>query len=280
MTANQLKITDIKIGLENPFSVIHISDTHLTSADERDDIRKRELAKSRSRIFIPSPELKLSEAEAYAKENKLTIIHTGDLIDFVSEANLESAKKFIDKNDVLFIAGNHEFSLYVGEAFEDEAYRNQSLAHVSSFFKNDIRFNSRIINGVNFVGIDNGYYRFEMQQLDMLKKEIGKGLPVVLLLHNPLFEKNLFDYSFEESNRVAGYLVDAPEECLRQYPQDRYIQQKADDITKETVEYIKNQTAVKAILAGHMHYDFECMVKESLPQYITGMTTIRRINFA
>ncbi len=274
-----IKNNTINIGLKKPFSLLHISDTHFTLADGRDDERKQSLAVSRSRHFVPAPELKLTEAEDYAKEHGLTIIHTGDLIDFVSEANLDRAKKFIDENDVLFISGNHEFSLYVGEAFEDAAYRNQSLEHVSSFFNEDIRFNSRIINGVKFIGIDNSYYRFEKEQLDNLKAEVEKSLPIVLFVHNPLYEKSLFDYAFADSNNVAGYLVDAPDELLKLYPPDRYIQQKADKITEETVEYIKTCPSIKAVLSGHMHFDFESMLTEALPQYVTGMTTARVINF-
>ena len=134
-------------------------------------------------------------------QNDLKFIHTGDFIDFVSQANLERAKKFIDGNDVLFIAGNHEFSLYVGEAFEDEAYRNLSLEYVQKFFKEDIRFNARQIGGVNFVGIDNGYYRFDAQQLTKLEEQVALGLPIILYMHNPLFEKSLFE---EEMERMQG----------------------------------------------------------------------------
>ena len=47
------------------------------------------------------------EAVKYAKAHGLTIVHTGDLIDFVSEANLDAAKKFTAENDVFFAAGNH-----------------------------------------------------------------------------------------------------------------------------------------------------------------------------
>ncbi len=275
----EIKSKIISIGASEPFSVLHVTDTHLVSADERDNERKNSLAQARKKYFVPSGEEKLKYATDYARKNSLTIVHTGDLIDFVSEMNLEKAKEFISGNDVLFVAGNHEFSLYVGEAFEDEAYRNQSISYVSSFFKDDIRFNSRIIGGVNFVGIDNGYYLFEKEQIEMLKNEVSKGLPIVLLLHTPLYEKSLCEYALEDSGGTAGYVVAAPEEFLKLYPEDRYIQQKADKITEETVEYIKNEKLIKCILAGHMHFDFESCVTPDLPQFVTGMTTIRRIDF-
>ena len=44
------KIT-IDVGATSPFSALHISDTHLTFADERNDDRKIKLAASRLRHF-------------------------------------------------------------------------------------------------------------------------------------------------------------------------------------------------------------------------------------
>lgn len=117
--------TEIRIGVKNPIKLIHAGDTHLTLADERDDERKRNLAEKRRRYF-PNHERMVAELEQYAKETGYPILHTGDLIDFVSVANLERVKKFTSACEVFAAAGNHEFSLYVGEAREDAAYRNQA----------------------------------------------------------------------------------------------------------------------------------------------------------
>ncbi len=275
----QLNKTQIKVGASCPFSILHISDTHFFLADERDNERKHVLAQKR-RKFFPAPEEDLREACAYAKEHGLTIVHTGDLIDFVSEANLDRAKRFMDENRVLFVAGNHEFSQYVGEAVEDEAYRNQSLAHVQSFFQEDIRFCADIINGVNFVGIDNGYYRFDRDQLDALKREAQRGYPIVLFVHNPLYEPSLFEFAYRIHNGICSALVGVPEEKLETYKEERRIAiERADAITAETIEYIKTEPLIKAVLAGHIHDDFSSMLTDSLPQHITGMRSMRRIDF-
>ncbi len=118
MTAfTDIKTTEIKIGVETPFSVLHINDTDLVMADDRENERKLALARQRSAVFVPPPEIILSEAEAHDGGNAIPIVHTGDLIDFVLEANLERSCKF--------------------------------------------------------VGIDNGYYRFDKAQLEALQE----GLP-------------------------------------------------------------------------------------------------------
>ena len=67
----------LKIGAEKPFRFLHMSDTHFTLADDRDDKRKVDLGKARSNWYADA-EAVSSEIEAYAKENNLLITHTGD----------------------------------------------------------------------------------------------------------------------------------------------------------------------------------------------------------
>lgn len=266
--------TSINLGTTVPFKLLNISDTHLTLADGRDNERKKSLAADRFNSF-QNVEFYLSDAEKYANDNKITIVHTGDLIDFVSEANLDRAKKFTAENDVFFAAGNHEFSLYVGEAFEDAEYRNQSLAQVQKAFTNDIRFSSRKVNGVNLVAIDNSYYRFEPAQLEMLKTEISFGLPIILFIHNPLYEPELYKVAIGRAD--SAYLTSAPEALMKSYNEYRYRQQKADEITHKTTEFIESEPLFRAVFAGHLHYDYDGVLPGGLRQYVTGIGTGRII---
>ena len=268
--------TKINVGIGKPFRVIHASDTHLTDADMRDGERKVTLSKERTNIFPHADEI-LDAIGNMAREENLPIIHTGDLIDFVSFANLEKVKAFTDEYDCLVAAGNHEFSQYVGEAWEDAEYRNQSLPLVQGAFKNDIRMSSRVIGGVNFVALDNGYYLFDAEQLEFLKKEEEKGLPIVLALHDPLYDEEHFEIIMQKSS-CAG-MVGVPEPLMKNYPPYRYKQQLADKITEETVEHIKAQPLIKAILAGHIHRNYEGLVGGRIPQIITSCTTLRVIEF-
>lgn len=266
--------TTIHIGVETPFQVLHLSDTHLTRADLRDGERKVKLAENRLPIF-PEAEDVLQSACATAKQLQVPIIHTGDLIDFVSVANLEAAKKFTDENDCFMAAGNHEFSLYVGEAKEDAAYRNQSLAAVQAAFKNDIRMSSRIIGGVNFVALDNGYYLFEEEQFEFLKQEAAKGLPMILLMHTPLYEQALYEIMMQRS--PCAYLAGVPTELMKSYPTDRFQQQLADKITLKVMEYIKDQPLIKALITGHLHFNYEGIYGDRIPQIVTSCTDARLI---
>ncbi len=264
----------IHIGIEKPFSVLHASDTHITYADERDGERKVSLAQSRTACFPEAVKNLQFIKEKSISENK-TVIYTGDLIDFVSELNLEKAKEFTDSVDIFMSAGNHEFSLYLGEEKEDAAYRNRSLPKVQTVFKNNIRYSSREINGVLFVAIDNSYYLIDEEQLEFLKKECSKGLPVILCMHTPLYSRGFYD-AVREGESVPAYLMSVPDELMRDYSADRYEQQKQDKITAEAFEYIVNCEAVKALITGHIHRDCEGLINGKI-QIASDVSTLRDI---
>lgn len=268
----------LQIGAEKPFRFLHMSDTHFVLADQRDDERKIKLAEARNQWYSGAAKV-AEEVEKYARENHLLITHTGDFIDFVSEANLDRLKKFTNENDVFFAAGNHEFSLYVGEAFEDAEYRNKSLKKVQACIKNNMRFDSRKINGVNLIAIDNGYYLFEEEQLNALKREAEYGLPILLFMHTPIYDKELYRIAGEnDCLDEAAYMVATPEELMKGYSEYRYRQQKADKITLETVDYIKNQPLIRAIFCGHIHeFVSETKLTDRITQYVSNFENVRLV---
>ena len=275
--------TPIHIGISSPIRLVHMTDTHLCLADMRDGERKVKLGIKRTRVF-EDPKKALTLAGEVSQALGTPILHTGDLIDFVSTANLEFAKQYTDENDVFIAAGNHEFSLYVGEAWEDADYRNRSLAKVQACFQNDIRMSSRVIGGINFVALDDGYYLFEEEQLDFLKAEVARGLPIVLMMHNPLYEKEFFEqisYRREEiglkpaATPPCAYLTGVPAEMIGHYDDHRRRQQTPDEVTLRTVEYIRSCPLIRGILAGHVHYSHVARLREDAPQIITAVTDIR-----
>lgn len=268
--------TKINVGASAPFRIIHIADTHLTYGDMRDGERKVELARKRSQYFRGAEDT-LALASALTREYGCPIFHTGDLSDFVSVANLERVKQFINENDLTLSAGNHEFSQYVGEAIEDAAYREQSLAKVQAVYKNDIRASAREINGVNFIFLDDGYYKIDEGQLAFLRRELERGIPTVIVMHTPIYEPEL--YAIERAHHDCGYLLGVPDELVDGYGSERARQQRADGITGEAIELIKSTPSVKAIIAGHLHRDYENMLTDGIIQLTTDCETVRIIEF-
>lgn len=265
---------ELCIGAQEPFMFLHMSDTHLTLADHRDDAHKNDLALHRQKSF-PNSENTLLNAIRLAEEHQCMIAHTGDLIDFVSWKNLDAAKSFTSKCDVFMSAGNHEFSLYVGEAFEDEAYRNKSLDTVQSVFKNNIRYSSRKINGVNLIAIDNSYYLIDRTQLDFLKSELALKMPTLLFMHTPIYSEYLYDLEVKTRKNECAFLMNAPAEKIADYPEHRIKQQTPDETTKAAYELILHSNNIKAIITGHLHTDTTDLSFDGMPQFVTDCNSFR-----
>ncbi len=263
----KLEKNTLHVSLEKPVKLLHVTDTHLTYADEQDDERKHALAR---RLRDPNKEQYLAEHIAYAEECCDLLVHTGDLMDFVSHGNVEKAREILKNERIFFIAGNHDYSQYVGEAWEDSAYRMNSYMQMGYGLGVPMFFNSRIVGGVNVVGIDNSYYHFADWQIWRLKKEVEKGLPVILAFHDPLFEQSLYDYHYSVSSEDCTYLVGCDEEHLLRYSEFRAVQQRPDAPTLRMIDYIKSEPQIKAILTGHLHFSFESMLTPTLPQFVTG----------
>ena len=265
----QFQRVEIALGAKKPFRTLHLSDTHLCLADERENERKRTLAKNRRRYFSEG-ELFLDAALSYAKRTGETLLYTGDLIDFVSEANLDAIAAKFQNADVFGSSGNHEFSQYVGEAKEDDAYKAQSFDRVQKAFPNDLVFASRIIEGVNFVAFDDVYYNITARQKALFEAEAAKGLPIVALCHCPLYTPELYDVAMSEPGATCSYLVGVPDERTAGYEAHRRDQQKRDNPTADFLDYLKKQPLLKAILSGHLHYDWVGPFSETATQYVVA----------
>ncbi|MGM9653227.1 MAG: metallophosphoesterase family protein [Eubacteriales bacterium] len=265
----------VSVGAQKPFTVCHMSDNHICRADGRDDERKRALAARRANEFTGGyPRQQEETAEELLREVRargIPLLHTGDLIDFVSHANLDYARECLAGIDVLMAAGNHEFSQYVGEAWEDEAYKAQSLARVTAALPAGSLFGVRILEGVKFVTLDNNYYYVTPGQLARLRAELSDGMPAVLAVHNPLFCEDLYRQITEVCGREQPpFLCGCPEERLRHLEERRYSQQKPDETTRAFLAYCESCPNLRAVFAGHLHRGYASVLDSGIPQYVAG----------
>ena len=264
--------TKIEIGLTKPLRFLHTTDNHLTLADERDNERKRNLATARNKAFEGDTnrvQTSLDEMIDYCNKNCDLMLHTGDLIDFVSYKNVEVGKAYLDKTDYFMCAGNHEFSQYVGEAWEDEAYKYQSYSLVQTMTKYNLEFSSRLIGGVNLVGVDNGYYYFLWSQLAALKAEVAKGYPILLLMHDPIYTDDLYEEMMVRRKNPCAYVCGCPAEKMACYDAHRRKQQQPYFATNEFIDYVKNEPLIKALITGHLHFNYEGELVPGKMQYVT-----------
>ena len=160
---NILKTT-VKIGLDAPVRFLHITDSHISLADECDSERLKRLAAARrANCFETGREdgvtVRLYEkAIDYARKNELFVVCTGDLIDFMSHANFAYLDHAFDGVDYVYALGNHDICAYVGGDKEDEAYKWNNMKLTAPHIRSNLYFDSKLYGGVNFVTLDNSYY--------------------------------------------------------------------------------------------------------------------------
>lgn len=256
--------SEINAGATEEFIVLHASDTHLTLCDDSDTKEIKDKAKNRYKRFKKLQEQKLDYVAALAKENDYLVVHTGDIMDFTTDANIARTKAFIEETNCLYVPGNHEM-----ENITD--YYREKLAAATP---RDLSFFAEEIKGVMFVGIDNTDHKMTEEQLSKLKEVVDTGKPIILLVHVPLFTKDLYDVSILDDG--SAYLMAVPEELMTNYPAMRYEMQKADEVTYRAYDYIATQTNIKGILCGHLHLDFETTVG-GIPQYVVGLDSVRLV---
>ena len=147
-------MVEIKVGAKKPFEMLHISDSHLVTlgADDlaRSDRKDLDYFRTRLKGFGHPKNVEMfAAALAYARAKGLPILHTGDLLDFVTEGGLAQVRRDMSGKRWLYAIGNHEYQSRAPEHYvSDEAGMR---AHLQQFFGNDLTVASRVIGGANFV---------------------------------------------------------------------------------------------------------------------------------
>ena len=240
----------IKAGATKPFTVLHISDTHLTAAYPDEGEFERKTAYRRIRTFGGRQEEALRDSIAWAKEHVDYLLHTGDLIDFQSRANFDLVKKYYGEGGAMMFGclGNHEH--YRGKKMAKKDGTPIVPAVVPDLLKevypfpND--FCSTVINGVNFVTIDDSTDTVSADQVSRFEAEVKKGLPILLCMHCP--------FPTREIVRAASRFWPRTNlKAIRDMSNFVESEKYKDATTRDFVAYLRAQPLLKGILCGHGH---------------------------
>lgn len=258
----------IHLGLDKPFSVLHISDTHLTAAYPDENEKKQKLREARTRTFGGRQEEALRDSLAWAKDHVDYVVHTGDLIDWQSRANYDLVKKYFGPAAKTLVAtmGNHEFSpdMWLSPAKEEESFKDRSRKALAETYPFDIQLQSTVVNGVNFVAIDDVYATVPAVVVERFHAEVKKGLPIVLCMHVPFHTPEIWRASctFWRNQKFANAAV--PD------PVGDYAAQQKDPVTRDFIAYLKGEKLLKGILAGHLHITVQERFSPTAMQYVVG----------
>ncbi len=264
-----LNYVTVNIGLKKPFSVLHISDTHLTAAYPHENDKKQKLTTGRTQTFGGRQEEALRDSLAWAKEHVDYVVHTGDLIDWQSEANFDLVRKYFG-GAMAGTMGNHEFSPDMGysepKETHTETFKDLTREKLQKVYPFNVSFQSQVVNGVNFITMDDVYGYVTKEQVAMFKQEAKRGFPMVLCMHVPFYTDNIWrankhfwqnkptKFSEETAPTVTG----------------EYKLQQEDPVTSGFIAYLKKEPLLKAILAGHLHITIQDQFSPTAMEYVVG----------
>ena len=257
--------TVIEAGLEKPVKILHITDTHITESDENDDKRMKDLIEMRRDTFYKeggkqskAPQQYLEEAFEIAKSENALPVLTGDIMDLNSSGCRKQLHLSCDGHDFLFTTGTHEYQRSsctpkCCPLEEPVGYYEQTRnALMSEFGYGDWNVDSRTVNGLNIITVDNSQSYFPAQVLPALKKVLENGLPSILFMHVPL-----------------EWL-----EIIRTNPRnpDSHLTEQDYITSYETVDFIIDNPQIIATFAGHRHREYECTLRSGQKMYETPGT--------
>lgn len=231
----------LNLGLNKEYKLIHISDVHaityndFDSKEVIDEALKAEDLWYRQRIWfankaneycdesqmIPSKECLFSLIDYINIKKPAAAILSGDIIDYYSSSNYKMLLEATKKIEVpyLFSCGNHETPT---ERFEE-------------ITKNHLGFSLLHFDEFKIVSLNNSSKCISLETLNCFKKELEDNKPTIVVMHIPIATK----FNQEEMKKYDPYFV--------------IYENETDDITKEFIDILINNTNVKAILCGHVH---------------------------
>ena len=266
-TGKKLEVKSIVIeaGAEKPFSILHVSDTHLTAVYQHEDKWKQEMSRADTPIFGAKQEEALAEAIAYAKAHCDFLLHTGDLIDFVSAANLDLVRRYLPKG-CLGALGNHEYSHYgwlAKKAGTAGPGREETRRMLSKFYPFRLPIAAKEVNGVVFVAIDDADGTVSEEVVVQFRHIVKRGKPIILCMHVPLYTPGIC----QAGRRWWKKDADAanPELSLPDFKR-----QRSDPVTRDFIATLKKEPLLKGILSGHLHLTAQDRFSPTALQYVAG----------
>lgn len=228
--ALNVRKVSIPLGVDEPFSILHVSDSHIARIDSRDGESTYAFAKSRSRKGRELGEYYLGEAIHHARARGIKVVHTGDFMDFASVANIEYAARRIRTDDIVACVGNHEYWLDADKK-EIESYKEATIPKLKDEWKG-VPASTVRIGGANFFVFDDSFRAVTEAIAAAFEETVKEGLPIVMVCHVPLWTEDV------GLNKGASCGVRG---------------RKGAAVSCEFVERVRREPLVRTVLAGHIH---------------------------
>ncbi|MCQ6561304.1 metallophosphoesterase family protein [Paenibacillus mendelii] len=257
-------------GLPRKLSIMHITDSHLTEVDDRDEDRVRELAVGRTECFrrgengSPST-LQILERQA-EQSNELQVdftVFTGDIIDYPTQANFDQMDRIYSSlnSPYLYTVGNHDWNFpFTGE--RDEV-RTEAYPKFSKWAKHVPGCEIGELDGVTIIAVDNSTYQLKAEQVERIREIADRG-PCLLFMHIPVAIPSLIPDVV--SVWRAPIVMGADQQDLERHNTANLL---ATESTAAFCQWVNESDSVYGLFCGHVHFAHEDAFSTGTHQYIT-----------
>ena len=259
--------SQLYLGLVQPIRILQVSDCHLSGCCEEDSEKAKAKSKKKTAEFLKetggvTQEQRLKEALDLSAEYDALVL-TGDIADSPSRANLELLASMLEGRRYLYTFGNHDYYTYDSDSGNADD-RERFLDDFLRFLPCDPSMDSLQVGGVNLVALDDSLAQFSALQLEFLKAEAAKGLPILLFLHLPVYSPTFVPQAYEwwDSSMCVG----TPADVLAAHGETD-PKMRAEAETLLMLDYIREEPLIKAIFASHLHFSDEANVLGK-PQFV------------
>ncbi len=250
-------------GLQNDYKLCFVNDLHIIVPDEDVSNENKETVQQRYDNFFKtiagerSFELWKRMPEQINEFNPDFVILGGDMVDYASKANMECLKNGIEQINIetIYLRADHDYGRDYNPNLTTD-YINQlqtSIDENSEIFCKDL-------GEIVIVGVNNSTSQISESALGKLKEIFAQGKPIILATHVPLNSKVDNDLA-EESKKAWQDRNLTWDETGTTYT--------ANENTKEFLNLVYAENSpVKAVLAGHLHFKNTSKLNENITQYV------------
>ena len=252
--------TIIVPGLEETYRFLYLADLHIIVPDEHVVEEDMETVEARYCNFAVNPNGEKSKDIYSTLINNINqtdldaVLMGGDMMDYLSEANWIHMKNGLDelKMPYLFSTADHDSQTYYTSYEGDEKISLQN--DMSQGLIDTIEEDSFIILSIN-----ESTGNLCEEAVEEIKAVFEKGKPIILMIHVPL-DSSIDSGLGEKSKEVWG------DRKLLWGTDCTYV---PNEVTQEFIDMVvAEDSPVVAVLSGHLHFEYECMLNETVKQYV------------
>jgi len=257
-------------GLKNRYRFLHITDSHLLLYDEKTqtDARNAYYA-TRVKDFMYNGrttteyfEVLWDYALAHQQEDdpdKLDgVLLTGDIIDFPSPENLQFLQEHLAKLKIphVYVMGNHDWSY-----FDDYHTAHSMIADrplLAGVSGGNVHVHKAKIGELTFVAVDDTLDMYEDGVAETLADALSGEKNVLLMQHIPFYIPSLHEDTvkrWKSDLNLGGGDVD-----------------RGDNWKKVKALILAEDSPVRALITGHLHFWHEDSFEGKIPQFVTALS--------